>query len=264
VVGNKNDGVRGILDDLLKRIAPQDVVLLSSDHGFVELLPSDAVPVSNAEADKANVTLEANVRWRYIDGFAPAQMPEAVGVNVGSKKLWMAPARRWFYREGTKGTPRYTHGGLSLAEVVIPGVVLRRATEKEARAELYDLPSVIAVDEDTIFEMPVCIRNSGNCEVEFEIRVLNNLGEDLLVSRKRLKPASKVKETANVIAKYKEDSNREPDPSNTVTAVTIRLRHTDLNGAWKEAMDGLITIPVKVKPKAVKLETDALKAFDDI
>ena len=49
-----------------------------------------------------------------------------------------------------------------------------------------------------------------------------------------------------------------------MTAVTVRLRHTDLKGAWKEALDGLTTIPVKVKPKAVKLETDALKAFDDI
>lgn len=264
MVGNKNDGVRGIIDDLLKRIAPQDSVLLSSDHGFVELLPIDAVPVTKAEADKANVTLEANVRWRYIDGFAPAQMPEAVGIDVAGKKVWIAPGRKWFSRDGTKGTPRYTHGGLSLAEVVVPGVVLRRTTEKEARAELYDLPSVIAVDEDTIFELPVSTRNSGNCEVEFEIRVLNNLGEELLVSRKRLKPATKVKEAVNVIAKYKEDSNREPDPSNTVTAVTIRLRHTDLNGAWKEAMDGLITIPVKVNPKTVKLETDALKAFDDI
>jgi hypothetical protein len=264
MVGNKADGVRGILDDLLKRIGPQDRVLLSSDHGFVELLASEAVSVSKAEADKANVTLETGVRWRYVEGFAPAQLQAAVPVSVSSKKVWMAPVRHWFYREGGKGAPRYTHGGLSLAEVVVPGVVLRRITAKEARAELMDLPSIIAVDEDQIFDLPVSIRNSGNCEVEIEVRVLNNLGEELLVSGKHLGPAVKANETAKVVAKYKENSNREPDPANTVTAVTVRLRHTDVNGAWKEALDGLTIIPVKVKPKPVKLETDALKAFDDI
>jgi len=264
VVGNKSDGVRGILDDLLKRIGPQDTVLLSSDHGFVELLPGEAVPVSKAEADKANATLESTVRWRHIEGFAPNQAPDAVAIPIGSKTVWMAPARRWFCREGTKGTPRYTHGGLSLPEVVVPGVLLRRVTEKVARVELIDLPGVIAADEDTLFELPVSIRNSGNCEVEFEVRVQNNLGEELLARRSRLAPATTVKEMAPLLAKYKETSNREPDPSSTVTAVTLWLRHTDLQGEWRAALDGLITIPVKVKPKPVKLETDALKGFDDV
>src|SRR5262249_39672279 len=137
-------------------------------------------------------------------------------------------------------------------------------TEKEARVEIIDLPSVISANEDEIFDLPLSIRNSGNCEVEFEIRVLNNLGEELLIRRKHMAPAVKVSEIAKVMAKYKENSNREPDPANTVTAVTVRLRHTDVKGAWKEALDGLSTISVKVKPKPVKLETDALKAFDDI
>ena len=264
LVGNKNDGVRGILDDLLKRIAPEDTVVLSSDHGFVELLPGDAVQVSKTEADKAATTLEATVRWKYMEGFAPQQMPEAIAISVAAKKIWMAPARRWFHREGTKDTPRYTHGGLSLAEVVVPGVVLRRVTEKEARVELIDLPPVIVADEDTIFDLPVSIRNSGNCEVEFEVRVLNNLGEELLSRRKHLPPATTLKEIVSVLAKYSETASREPDPTNTVTAVTVRLRHTDLVGEWREALDGLITIPIKVKPKPVKLETEALKAFDDI
>lgn len=264
VVGNKNEGVRGILDDLLKRVGTQDTVVLSSDHGFVELLPSQAVQVSKAEADKANTTLEASVRWRYVEGFAPSQMPESVAVSAGSKKVWMAPARRWFQRQGTKDTPRYTHGGLSLAEVVVPGVVLRRVTEKEARVELIDLPGVIAADEDELFELPVSIRNSGNCEVEIKVRVLNNLGEELLALRSRLAPATTARETAPVLAKYKETSNREPDPGNTVMSVTVSLKHTDLQGEWRDAIDGLITIPVRVKPKPVKLETDALKGFDDV
>jgi hypothetical protein len=228
------------------------------------LLPGDAVEVSATEAEQADKKLEATVRWRYVEGFAPAKMPEAVAVSVGDEKVWMAPARRWFCREGTKDTPRYTHGGLSLAELAVPGAVLRRVTEKEARVELMDLPVVIPADEDAIVDLPVTVRNSGNCDVEFELRVVNNLGEEILSQRNWLAPANKVKHTARVLARYKETSSREPDMNNTVTAVTLRLRHTDLNGQWRDAIDGLITIPVKVKPKAVKLETDALKGFDEI
>ena len=176
----------------------------------------------------------------------------------------MAPARRWFCREGTKDTPRYTHGGLSLAEVIVPGVVLRRVTEKVARAELMELPVALTADEDAVVELPLTIRNSGTSDLDFEIRVVNNLGEELLLQTGALTPASKAKFTAQVLARYKETSDREPDYNNTVTAVTLRLRHTDLQGHWRDALDALITLPVQVKPKSVKFETDALKGFDDV
>lgn len=45
---------------------------------------------------------------------------------------------------------------------------------------------------------------------------------------------------------------------------TLRLRHTDLNDQWREALEGSQTIPVKVKPKKTKLDTDALRGFDDL
>jgi len=40
---------------------------------------------------------------------------------------------------------------------------------------------MIAADEDAVFELHVAVRNTGNCEVDIEARVLNNLGEELLV-----------------------------------------------------------------------------------
>lgn len=264
IIGNKNEGVRGILDDLLKRVGPEDTVVLSSDHGFVELLPDDAVEVSEAEAARVGKTLEASVFWRYVQSFAPEKMPEAVAVCVGNETVWVAAARRWFSRRGTMNPPRYSHGGLSLPEVVVPGAVLRRVTAKVASAELGELPVVLAIDEDSSVELPITVCNTGNCEVEYEVRVSNNLGEELLVKRSRLAPASSGTEGVRVVAKYKETSDREPDMGGTVTAVTIRLRHTDLESAWRDAIDGLTTIPVKVKPKPTKLTTDALKGFDDI
>jgi hypothetical protein len=58
---------------------------------------------------------------------------------------------------------------------------------------------VIAADEDSVFELPVTVRNTGNCEVDFEVRAVNNLGEELLTRRSRLAPASSEKQTVPVL-----------------------------------------------------------------
>lgn len=264
MVGDKSAGIRGILDDLLKRISPDDLVVLSSDHGFRELLQGDAVAVTEAETKKAGTTMEKSVRWRYIEGFAPAAMPDAVEITAGKQEVWMAIGRRWFMRQGTKSTPRYSHGGLSLAEVVVPGVVMRRVTEKTARAELLGLPTVLQAEEDALVELPFTVRNTGNCVIEFEVRVANNLGQEILQQRAQLAPATSAKLAASVQARYRETPARESDPTGTVSAVTLRLRHTDLSGAWQDALDGRASIPVKINPKAVKFDTDALKGFDEV
>ncbi|HZM06599.1 MAG TPA: hypothetical protein VFC44_26665 [Candidatus Saccharimonadales bacterium] len=248
----------------LKRIGPDDLVVLTSDHGFKELLHGDAVTVTEAEAKNAGKSMEESIRWRYIEGFPPAAMPEAVKVPIGIGTSWMAVGRRWFMRQGTKATPRYSHGGLSLAEVVVPGVVLRRVTEKSARAEMLGLPIVLQANEDATVDLQFTVRNTGNCEIEFEVSVVDNLGQELLRKPGHLAPATSAKLSATVLAKYRETPAREPDPTGTVSAVTVRLRHTELEGAWREALDGRASIPVRITPKTVKFETDALKGFDDV
>jgi hypothetical protein len=264
MLGDKIAGVRGILDDLLKRIGANDWVVLSSDHGFKELLLGDAVAVTEAEAKKAGKTMAEAIRWRYIKGFEPAAMPDAVKIAAGTQDVWMALGKHWFMRDGTKNIPRYSHGGLSLAEIVVPGVVLRRVTEKLAKAELLNLPMVLHADEDALVELPFTVRNTGNCDIEFEVRVANNLGEELFLRRAHLPPATSTKLMASVLARYRQTPACEPDPTGTVNAVTLRLRHIDLDGTWRDAIDGRESIPVKVVPKAVKFETDALKGFDGV
>ena len=113
-------------------------------------------------------------------------------------------------------------------------------------------------------ELPFTVRNTGNCVIEFDVRVANNLGQEVFQHQAQLAPATPAKLTASLMARYRETPAREPDPTGTVSAVALRLRHTDLNGTWQEALDGRASIPVKIKPKAVKSETDALKGFDDV
>lgn len=264
MVGDKIAGIRGVLDDLLKRIEPDDIVLLTSDHGFKELLHGEAVTVADAEAAQAGRTPENSIRWRYVEGFAPAAAPDAIKVPVVTQDVWMTVGRQWLMREATKGFPRYSHGGLSLAEIVVPAASLLRVTGKAARAEFLNLPTLLQADEDTDIEFAFTVKNTGNSDIEFEVRVADNLGRVLLEHRAQLAPATSAKLTVSALAKYRETPAHEMDPAGTVTAVTLRLRHTDLDGTWREALDGYASIPVKVTPKPVKLDADALKGFDDV
>lgn len=264
MLGDKVTGIRGVLDDLLKRIGPDDIVALTSDHGFKELLHGEAVIVTDAETAKAGRTPEDSIRWRYVEGFAPAATPDAIKVPAGTQDVWMAVGRRWLIRETTKAIPRYSHGGLSLAEVVVPAATLRRVTGKTARAELLSIPTILHALEDAQLDLPFTVKNTGNADLEFEVRATDNLGDALFLHRACLAPATSAKLTASLLARYRETPAHQPDPAATVTAVTIRLRHTGLDGAWREALDGCTSIPVKITPKKVKLDADALKGFDDV
>lgn len=265
ILGDRSRGVRGILDDLLARVRPSDTVLATSDHGFLELLSPDGVPVTSAETTKASRSLTEDVRFRYVTGFRPAAVPDALEIPGDGISYFVAVGRRWLRREGTKGIPRYEHGGLSLAEVAVPAAVLRRVTEKDARVELEGLPDHrLAVDEDGRLEIPVIIRNTGNVAVEFDLHVTTNLGEEALALAGTLQPGENLAARPAVLGCYRLTSSREPDPSGTLRAVTFRLRHTDLRGAWRDAREGATTVPILVKPKKTRLDTDALKAFDSI
>jgi hypothetical protein len=80
LLGDRAQGVRGILDDLLRRIRPADTVLVTSDHGFIELLTPDPILVTQAEAAQAGRTLQDDVRFRYVKGFRPDGAGDAIEV----------------------------------------------------------------------------------------------------------------------------------------------------------------------------------------
>ncbi len=265
ILGDKNQGVRGILDDLLRRIRPEDAVMVVSDHGFTELLGTHAVPVFQAEAQANGRDVQADVRWRYTLGFSPKEFPDAVSVTVGAEQHHLAVGHRWFRRETAKGAPRFSHGGLSLAEMVVPGFKLRRVTEKTALVELEGLPvSGLAAQEDESAEFRFTVRNSGNVSASFELRVRTNLSEEVLSLDDKLLPGGALPVRCSFVGRYRETLSREVDPQGTLMALSVRLRHTDLSGSLRDAIGGIETVPVMVQPKQTKLDTDALKGFDGI
>lgn len=265
MLGDKGQGIRGILDDVLRRVRPEDLVLVTSDHGFIELLRPDGRLITQADASRAGRSLQDDVRLRHLKGFRPPPEVPIVEMPGPGETHYLAVGRNWFRREGSKTAPRYDHGGLSLAEMAIPGAVLKRITEKAARVEIVGLPQEpIAVGEDAKAELRFAVENTGNVACEFDLRVQNNLGEELLSHRGKLSAGQKSPAAVTLTGIYRENAARETDLSATLTAVTARLCHTDPQGRWREAIDGIITVPVKIRAKRTRLDTDALRGLDDV
>ena len=264
ILGDRTTGIRGVLDDLLQRVRPGDLVFVTSDHGFVELPPDAALVVNHAEIASHEVKAAETVFYRYTKRFKPSAVSDAVAVEAGSEPHFLCVGRRWLKREGV-GTPvRYSHGGLSLAEVVIPAFRLERVTEKFAAIEFTSLPVVIAVDEDQDFDLVFSVRNKGNMDTSYELVIRTNLGDQLLAQSGKLAPAASQPLKCRIHGSYKVMPTGDVDPAGTVAAIEVRLRHTDKAGKWRDAADGTVNVPVKVHAKKTKLETDALAGFDEV
>jgi hypothetical protein len=123
---------------------------------------------------------------------------------------------------------------------------------------------ILVVEEDGQTELSCAVENVGNVLVEFELHAQTNLGEELVTHRGKLGARASSPARLPVIGTYRQTPARELDPAGTITAVTLRLRHTDLQGNWRDAIDGIVTVPVKVRAKKTRLDTEALKDFDDI
>ena len=264
ILGDPTTGIRGVLDDLLQRVRPGDFVFATSDHGFIELPPDTSLVVNQAEMAASGAKVADTVYYRYSKRFKPSAMSPSVAIEAGTELHYLCVGRQWLKREGV-GTPvRYSHGGLSLDEVVIPAVRLERVTAKFAAIEFSGLPVVIPVDEDQDVDLVINVRNKGNMETSFELVIRTNLDEQLLKHAATLAPAASQPLKCRIHGSYKVKPTGENDPAGTVAAIELRLRHTDQAGQWRDAADGTVNVPVKVHAKKTKLETDALAGFDEV
>jgi hypothetical protein len=260
IVGNKDTGVRGILDDLLRRVKPGDIVLATSDHGFIELPPASAVVAGQS----GTAELSESIFYRYAKGGVPTALTHFVSVEVGGEPHTLCVGRTWLKRQGTGQMSRYSHGGVSLAEMVVPAARLMRVTEKVIAVELRDVPQTITVDEDDTTEVAFAVKNSGNVDAMFEVSARDSLDRELLKESGQLAPAGSRPLKLSLVGTYRTRPDGEVDSKATLTAITIRLRYRDQSGQWRDALDGISSFPVKVHPKKTKLVTDALSGFDDV
>ena len=264
LLGNPSQGVGGIVDDLLRRIQPEDEVVVVSDHGFTEMLLGDACVVPVTEITAANRSPKDDVHWRFAIGFRPTGAANAVPVEFDGDVYHMAVGRQWFCREGTKQPSRYSHGGCTMAEMVVPAARLKRVTGKSARVIIENLPEQIEIPEDVTQEVSFNLRNRGTVAVDFVVEARTNLGETVLQTNGRLAAGDARPFTMRLLGRYRQTPLRDLDPTGTLQAVTVRLRHANLKGSMIEPPDGQLTLPIFIKAKATKLDTDALAGLDNI
>ncbi|MBD2615871.1 PglZ domain-containing protein [Nostoc punctiforme FACHB-252] len=152
--------VESILPDLKSRINPQDIVVLSSDHGFVELDLQEQIKITEINSH--------DVRYRYLK---TDQAIHGKSVSYGRSEYTyqVAVGRQWFNRPDSHKMERFTHGGISLDEMVVPGAILKPITKQIRKLELLDLPSQLLLSEDEEIKLVFSILNSGTQRSSFLI-----------------------------------------------------------------------------------------------
>ena len=109
------------------------------------------------------------------------------------------------------------------------------------------------MDEDKDVAFAFSVRNKGNVVSRYELVAQTNLGEQLLVHSAELAPAATTSLKCDVHGTFRIKPTGDIDPAGTITAVELRLRHTDQAGKMREAADGIVNIPVTINAKKTKL-----------
>ena len=139
-----------------------------------------------------------------------------------------------------------------------------------------DCPAVVDLGDRDLGEIAVkrlTITNTGEAELLIsKVRSscscsgleLDGGDQALSFTEVSIAPGEAKKFCVKLQGRYKLTPAREVDPSGTLRAVSFRLRHTTLAGEMREPPGGQVTVPVQVKPKPTKLDTDALSSLDNI
>jgi hypothetical protein len=181
-IGALNENIKSamerIVDFLDGLIQKDDMVIVTSDHGFIELDPGYAIIVKDSNKWQRYIDGgEHPVRFRFIrSGELVENLPSKHVLPIEWKmpdgKFIVAIGRRWFQRESSKFSVRYDHGGLSFAEMVVPGVVLQPIREKKIDLRFESLPEEIDVDEGQLITILVSVVNRGNQPAVFDLGYL--------------------------------------------------------------------------------------------
>jgi len=157
---------RSILQDLEGRIGEDDYVVITSDHGFIELERDKEIKIDEPE--------QSAIIYRYLDNI---ERPEGVKIQYEDGFFTVARGRNWFGR--LKGRfNRYSHGGISLDEMVVPGVTLKKLVRPAIKIKMRFPKETIEVNEDELSKINLVIENTGNKLARFTLLMQLDSGEE--------------------------------------------------------------------------------------
>jgi hypothetical protein len=259
-----NSKIAALLDDIVRTlemvVRPEDAVVLSSDHGFMELEdgPPNRVLIPDADVLFSDDARSAGhpVRYRYILRAAHDKGYTFTHTRAYESPFTVSVGQRWFQREGANQRPdRYAHGGLSLAEMVVPGVVLQRIVQERIEASIDQLPDRLGVDEGQPLPLAITLRNTGNRPVKALVEVAANTDEQPQIVQELLEPGQ-VRRWQPVIQPVYRATGV------STTFVTVTLKYQAADGAPQSRRQ---EIPVIVHPRrdVVEIQFGGLEDLDD-
>jgi hypothetical protein len=248
-----------VLDNLVR---DGDTVVVSSDHGFVELMEGDeAVIADDARWQRYQEGGAHPVHYRYIVGHdLPGDLDGVYQVEYpGSRDRYtVAVGRRWFKRADWRGgTDRYAHGGLSFAEMAVPGAVLRRIAELRMELAIEAVPEALELEEEQFATLTVRVINEGNVRASGRLEVQANTAAEAVTYAVDLGPGEKQEQTYAVEGIYR---SRSDGTIEATERVNLKLSYADLAGKSRTRSK---KVTVSVQPRRDVVEID-FGGLDDL
>jgi len=251
-LGNKLKN--SVLPDLRGRIDEEDVIVVTSDHGFIELAKEDEVRITTSpewqsleDEDPRNP-----ICYRYLRGL---EHSDGVRVQYGKDRLFtVARGRKWFGREKGRFT-RYAHGGISLSEMVVPGAIIRKIVTPTIAFQLSKVPGSLEVLEDQQTTVEIGVRNNGNRQGDFTLSLEIDTGEHDEFEA-RLKPKQEHRVSFAFVPKCSRKLK--------TTRLTCKLSYTDIAGKQELLSPKVVPIIVTPRKDKVELDTSALEKLDEL
>lgn len=232
---------RNILFDLEGRIGEGDYIFITSDHGFIELDRKNEIKIKSDTIEDQRL-----IAYRYLKDLAH---PAGLKIQYTKKTFsTVACGRKWFGRVRGKFS-RYSHGGISLAEMAVPGIALKKLIRPIIKIEMKLPMEIIEFLEDEPNMITIGIENVGNREGEFSLTMRLDSGGE-----KNFKQKLRAKEKTNYPFDF--------IPRDSTKNFYLHLSYKDIEG--KEIKESKrLSIEVKPREDKVKIDTSALDKLDE-
>lgn len=234
-----------VLPELIDKVETGDIVVVTSDHGFIELKKDRSVQIKDLKTVGGMID---NIKYRYLTN---GMHDQGIPISYDKTHQWcLAVGSSWFERPKPTGkTSRYSHGGISLAEMVVPAVRIKKRPVKETGLLLEITPPPLCTAGESI-KLPVKLENLGSMKISVSL--------SCLVSG-RLAAQESVDLSAG--APYIWLVPLKADPK--ANQVTFTAQYS-LPGKGKKSEKRHVTIPIKDVGTKVEIDTSALDVFDDM
>jgi len=249
-----------IIQSLTNMIEPDDTVVISSDHGFVELSEGDSISIKDDDRWQHQMDGDPNpIHYRYISSNNLSSDLDSqytkdlckVSYPGFNDKFTSIIGRKWFRRADARGAEdRYAHGGLSFAEMTVPGAVLKRITQKRIKPEITSEPETLTVLEGETLELAVHVSNKGNIELIGQLTISPEPLGDTVKTPIKLLPGEADHFRIPVLGRYRLLPNRQVE---STRAVKIILTYLGMDGKEKSKSH---RVSVIVTPRTDKIEID--------